>query len=332
MSALPDFFILGAPKSATTALASYLEGHIEIGLAEGESHYFATDFPGKRSANDQKGYEGLFESSRRNARCRGEKAVWYMYSREAVANIRKCNPNAKLIMLLRNPPEMLFSLHGQFLYDQTENEQDFEKAWGLCGARKAGQKIPNLCRARELLYYDEVARYGEQLERIYSIFPREQVRVFLFDDFAANPKIIYREVLNFLGVDDQKQPPELGSSPLYRDARSFLGVAEGESQQFPIVNPRKLVRSRFMQHVLFWAEHHTYHVRMEMQKKTGLDLRPLWDAFRPGFSTLLRWNTRQMKAAPPPREICWVIREHYRSDIQKLAQIVGRDLSHWLTT
>lgn len=63
--------------------------------------------------------------------------------------------------MLRNPADMIHSLHGQYLYDPIEQEPDLAKAWELSTARKAGRQVPVLCLCPPLLYYDEVAYYGE---------------------------------------------------------------------------------------------------------------------------------------------------------------------------
>jgi len=235
----PDFFIVGAPKSATSALVSYLAAHPEIHIAEGETHYFATDFGGLRIVTNLACYQNLLNSHKRGVRCLGEKSVCYMYSSQAIEMIHRYNPEARLIVMLRNPSDMVFSFHGQSLYAQSENEPDFAKAWALCAARKAGMKVSRLCKARELLFYDEIARYGEQIERILALFPRELVHIIFYDDFIANPSLVYRKTL------------------------SFLGVAPQNRKDFPVVNSRKAVRSKLIQSSLLWASHFTYRTRME---------------------------------------------------------------------
>lgn len=307
MVARPDFFIVGAPKSATTALVSYLAGHPEIHIAEGESHYFATDFGKLRLVKNLAYYESLFTSHRHGVRSRGEKSVWYMYSSQAIEMIRRYNPEARLIVMLRDPSDMIFSLHGQFLYLQSENESDFARAWALCAARKAGMGVSRICKAREVLFYDEVARYGDQMERIYALFPKELVHIIFYDDFSANPSLVYGKTLDFLGLAPQNR------------------------KDFPVVNSRKAVRSKLVQHTLLWASHHAYRARMELQFQAGLNLRPLWRAFRPGFRKLVQWNTRQEARSMPPK-LRRMVQEHYLTDIKKLSRIVGRDLSGWATS
>ena len=79
--------------------------------------------------------------------------------------------------MLRNPIEMSHSFHQQILFTLDENEKNFEKALNLEENRKKGESIPKDCRASKLLYYSEIAKYGEQLENIYEYFSRENVKV-----------------------------------------------------------------------------------------------------------------------------------------------------------
>lgn len=121
--------------------------------------------------------------------------------KEAIKNIFDFNPNAKIIVMLRNPIDMVYSLHSQKIYSKDEDELDFKKAWQLSFVREQGKYIPKLCREVKTILYHKVASYFEQIENVYKYFPKEQVKIILFDDFKKNNVNTYKEVLNFLDVE-----------------------------------------------------------------------------------------------------------------------------------
>lgn len=198
-----DFFIAGAPKSGTTSLFHYLQQHPQIFMpVVKEPNFFAADLPNYRAVSQLKTYHQLFSAASAEQTCWGEGSVWYLYSRAATQNIKEYNPDALFLVMLRNPVDMLYSLHQNLLFSFHEDESDFITAWGLQPVRSQGQRIPARCAEPAVLLYSQVARYGEQLERLYGSFPREQVKVVLFDDFVRDTRQVYTEVLSFLGVRD----------------------------------------------------------------------------------------------------------------------------------
>ena len=134
----PDFFIIGAPKCGTTALVSYLSEHPDVFMSEPkEPHFFADDFPHyKKYIPTIDAYERLFEDAALKPATRvGEASVWYLYSEYAIKNIHKYRPDAKLIVMLRDPVEVMQSLHKQLLWTMDENQPSFEKALELMPMR-----------------------------------------------------------------------------------------------------------------------------------------------------------------------------------------------------
>ena len=95
-----------------------------------EPHYFANDIRERRSfyCRSEPAYKALFENAKSNQIC-GEASVWYLYSDCAFFNIRKFNPEAKIIIVLRNPVQMVASLFTEMKYGGTESRSRFEDAW-----------------------------------------------------------------------------------------------------------------------------------------------------------------------------------------------------------
>ncbi|MBK9731739.1 MAG: sulfotransferase [Chitinophagaceae bacterium] len=218
---LPNFFVVGAAKSGTTSLYEYMKMHPQIYMAPiKETHHFSTDIDNTkfrpnyaRSLNkdlskfletDMK--EGIFHAFVKDAdqyaklfkNVKDEKAVGeitnsYLYSHEAAKNIFKKFPDAKVIMMLRNPVDRAFSHYLMDLRIGYETD-DFMTALKKDMARDPkGWGISNL--------YVEIGMYAEQVKRFIEIFPERQRRIYLFDDFKKDAGAVVKDMFSFLGVD-----------------------------------------------------------------------------------------------------------------------------------
>ena len=136
----------------------------------------------------------------------GEKSAFYLYSRTAPRRIHGLNPDARLICVLRDPIDMLWSLYRYNVSNLTEDLPSFDLALQAEADRKAGRRLPVRADIADNLYYRELADFSSQLERYYRFFPREQVKVVLFEDLKNNPDQVYAELLEFLGL--RAMPPE----------------------------------------------------------------------------------------------------------------------------
>ena len=140
----PNFFIVGMPKCGTTSLNHYLRHHPQIIMAEfKEPHYFGKDLT--RLTNlylqDEESYLKLFVSKKK-ASIIGEVSPYYLFSYSAPQEIIKFNPSSKIIILLRNPTDLVYSLYLQYLYSGNENELNFSKSLELEENRKKGENLP----------------------------------------------------------------------------------------------------------------------------------------------------------------------------------------------
>ncbi|WP_157726972.1 sulfotransferase domain-containing protein [Thermococcus thioreducens] len=143
----------------------------------------------------------LFRGAR-GYRIVGESSVIYLYSKEAAKNIYGFNPDAKIIALFREPVSFLYSLHSVFLRELHENVEDFKKALELEPLRRQWKQIPKYVLFPSMLYYSGWIKYAEHLKRYYKHFDESQVKVIIFDDLKADPEKVYREILQFLGVQN----------------------------------------------------------------------------------------------------------------------------------
>lgn len=198
---IPNLFIVGAPKCGTTAWVEYLRSHPRIFFCNvKEPHHFSQDFPKWLWFPQREEYLALFKDSG-DAPVIGEASVRYLYSRVAAQEIHKFNPDAKILIFLRNQEDFLPSVHNQQLYNRDESIENFELAWRLSGKRPA-HTLPSCCREPSFLDYAAMGRFHEQVERYFAVFPAEQICVITFRDWIAQPRRTYLDILRFLGLAD----------------------------------------------------------------------------------------------------------------------------------
>ena len=218
---LPDFFIVGAAKAGTTSLYQYLKQHPEIYLPPiKEVNFFCSDIQPKnfrpdyaRSVQvDLDAYinggmkEELFHGFIQNweqykkifAPASGKKAIGelsntYLYSETAAKNIYDKFPDAKIIMVLRNPIDRAYS-HYQMDFRNGLVTEDFITAFN-----NDRHKIPKGWGISNLYY--ELGLYFTQVKRFTELFPPQQMKIFLYDEMVADEKLFYKNICEFLKVD-----------------------------------------------------------------------------------------------------------------------------------
>lgn len=182
-------------------MADYLGRHPNVFFPNiKEPHYFCTDFDAFRRIRTLSEYESLFPFSNSRYEIFGDASVWHLYSNRATEEVFKYNPDAKIIIMLRNPSEMLPSLHNQLVFSGRESIQDFNIAWRKVALRKRGREVPDHVIEPSHLYYDEVCKYGEQVSRVLSVFAKNKVKVIFFEEFRLDPKQTVKDVLSFVGL------------------------------------------------------------------------------------------------------------------------------------
>ncbi len=150
----PNLFIVGAPKSGTTALASYLGAHPEVFVAGKELSYFGSDlvFRTTKGGRWRIGYDTYLEWFARHgeARYRTDRSVFYLFSSRAAAEIHDYDPGSRVIALLRNPVDQMHSQHSEMLFQGDEDIASFEGALAAeeaAGAASACRPAVRRCSA-----------------------------------------------------------------------------------------------------------------------------------------------------------------------------------------
>lgn len=299
----PNLFLIGGAKCGTTSMASYLSQHPQVFWSDPkELWYFCRpDFPhksGEPLSEDQ--YLNHFTRSTSQHIYLAEGSVSYLYAEGAVQRILEFNSSAKFIVMIRNPLEAIFSLHRQMLMNMQESEPDFEKAWRLQGERRIGKKVPMKCQNSRYLLYKDWCLWGKQLEHVYQVAGEENVCVLLFDDFKRNPKREYERVL------------------------SFLGLNSDDRFEFPVENKGKSYRNQKLVNVLDSL------LVLGSRVRTALGL-----SYSIPFIVRLvsKIKGRQLTEVSQNRlsnEVRHELEEAFRSDIELLSRLLGRDLTDWL--
>jgi hypothetical protein len=208
-----DFFIVGEPKSGTTALASFLNQHPKIGISyPKEPHFFATDLieasdkfhDGKARHFEIRTIEEYMDCFREvaNKPIWGEGSTHYLESVEAAKNIKNYNPESKIIIMLRNPVDFVYSLHNQYVNNGVEDEPDFKTALAKENDRRRGMDIPKGVRVPMDLFYSDRVKYAEQIQRFYDQFPKNQILILINEEFRSDNAKGYNQVLKFLGAPE----------------------------------------------------------------------------------------------------------------------------------
>jgi hypothetical protein len=314
-TALPNFFLVGAPKAGTTSLYHYLDQHPQVYMSPmKEPCYFASEL---RPANfsdelqpwisrtvlaaqqyldgpmQEKRFAGLilewddyvrlFQNVREETAI-GEASVCYLWSESAARNIAARMPGAKILMILRNPVDRAFS---QYLHAAT------------CGAvvrsfpaQIRGAPASSDGRFERVYPFLEFGMYAGQVKRYLDLFPRENVRIHLYEDYQKRPAQMLADIFRFLQVDSSFTPD--------RSVRSL----EPRVPKFAAV-------TYFLKKYGIWDRAGELSPRL---------LRPLLRtmAFRRRQSLAMARNDREY------------LIDYYREDVRKLSQLLGRDLPGWL--
>jgi Sulfotransferase family len=312
---LPNFFIVGAPKAGTTSLYHYLSQHPGVYMSPiKEPNYFATEIRAenigpqwqawaqKESDSLQQYLRGSMREKRfggivsnwsdylklfqnvNGEKAIGEASVCYLWSGTAARNIASTTSKAKIIMVLRNPVGRAFSQYKQAV------------ANGLVGSSFREQVRASLNRKTDKLEllnpFLEFGLYHEQVKRFVDLFPAENLRIYLYEEYRQAPAETLADVFRFLEVDPQF---------------------------FPDVSEKHL-QNRMPRFV--WASHKLkqYGVWSRLKGAVPATLVPV----------VHKMVFRNERAAEIGRADRLYLSDYYREDVRRLETLIGRKLDGWL--
>ena len=291
----PNFFIVGAAKAGTTSLWMYLKQHPEIymppTLETKEPSFFCHLYGYK----DFDAYLSLFANAK-GKKAIGEASHAYMTSPESAAWIHKVYPQAKIIIVLRNPIERAYSLYNWMIREGYEWIYPFEKALIAEEERYISEnfKHHNIQYYHNYLYFYS-GLYKEQIKRYLEVFKKEQINIILFDDLKNDPITITQQIYRFIGVDNTFIPK----------------IEVYNKSQIPLSVPMQyFIRSKLPRYL--------YKFRIPAVRRIQ----------RTAFSTNLllgSYISRSLQAATRHN-----LQNRYKANIQETACLIERDLGIWL--
>ncbi len=296
---MPNFLIIGAAKSGTTALHEYLQQHPQVYMTPNkETNFFAfegevIDFngPGDEgvknfSITDLETYQAEFEQVT-NELALGEACPSYLYLPKAAPKIKKYIPNTRLIVILRNPVERAYANFLHLVRDNREPHSDF-----ISALKDETTRIEN--NWEWFWHYIQVGYYGSQLQRYYEMFSPSQIKVYLYEDFKTKPVALIQDICRFLEIDNTFVP-----DMSYRPNRS--GVP----------------RNRTI---------HSFVMKPNLLKDLFKPLLP--NIFRQNIKNQVKYNN--LEKPPISQSARQYLIKLYREDIIQCQNLINRDLSPWL--
>ncbi len=301
---MPNFLIIGAPKAGTSSIYAYLRQHPEVYMSPvKEPHFFMlnnqkADFQGpgdsdrfQLAVHRLEDYQRLFDGAQDEIAI-GEASTTYLSSRTAADQIKRCIPNAKIIAILRNPVDAAYASFLHLVRDGDELQKSFSAALQAEKGRVEMNWDPIWHHTQRGFYYAQVERY-------YRLFGREQVKVYIYEDFKRNPQAAIRDMFTFLGVDEDFVP----------DTSTKYNVSK---------MPKSLALNRLL-------------LKSNPLKETVKRLLPLSVRHRIA-DQIKRWNVADSQKPELPEADRAYLSQLFRADILKLQALIQQDLSLWLDT
>lgn len=297
----PNFFIVGAQKSGTSALAGWLQQHPSVFmsfpkepgyLAFEETGYPFPDGYGRRApasdwvVSDPQSYLDLFSGASADQSVLGEASTWYFSVKGVAERIKRYSPQARILVILRNPADRAYSAWCHARRDDLEPCADFARALDM--EQQRGE-------VEFLLRYHRMGLYSEALAQYQALFDPPRLRVLFYEDLVGDKQVLWETLCQFLEIDT------LGEAPPQRT-----------------LNRSGQPRSEVMQHLL-----KSYRLRRMVKKLISHK-----------GATLIKEKLDQLNLRRfPPLDAAsrQRLQDYYRRDINQLEGLTGRNLESWLT-
>jgi hypothetical protein len=290
---MPNFLIVGAAKSGTTSLYEYLRQHLDIFMPQWkELSFFCGDPYGPlHKVKKPQYYERVFAKTQ-NQSAVGEASTSYLFDEAAAGCVKEKLGTIKILIVLRDPVDMSYSLYNHQVRKEGEATKSFEAALAAEDGRRSNPGFKKKCYGWHAnYYYYHRGLYYTQVKRYLDIFGNNNVLILLFEELVNDAVAVAQKVYRFLEVDD-----------------TFVPVIKVHNPAGGILNiPR------------FWTD-------------TGLFLKTFQFVFSKNLVRKIPHLFRNVGRKPPPPikpATAQILREKYYVDICRLEQMIGKDLSAW---
>ena len=294
---MPNLFVIGAAKAGTTALYDYLAQHPQVFLSKvKEPMFFSRD---EYYARGLEWYESFYFSGAENYPVRAEATPHYLYWSEKVApRIKEVYGErpVKFMVSFRDPVSRAYSWYWNMVREGRE-ELDFEEALRVEEYRLMKNRN-DLYQLGSMVYgYSAGSRYASLLQPYLELFSAEDFFFVFQDDLKSRLHETCSNIFEFLGIEPSIQ------------------ISSSNS------NPAAMPRSRLL--------HRTLRQRSLFKEV----IKP----FMPGSvrsrlkSRLMQVNLKDTPYVPLDPQLANELRLSYRTDIEELEKITGRELSSWKT-
>lgn len=292
----PNLFIVGAPKSGTTAMARHLQIHPDIYTPlQKEFTFFGKDLIRYAELISEQRYLDWFKDWEEEKYAL-DASPTYLYSQTAPYEFKDKSPGCKAIIMLRNPLEVAYSMYFEALQGGREDRDSFETAWNMEEKRLNGVGIPKNARLEYTTRYKSLGLYSQHVQHYWNVLGKENVHIIIFDDFKIDNKLSYIKLLNFLEI------------PLVLP------------NEFRIHNPSTKSKFKFITH--FATTPPTWMGQVGglfLSKSTRWKIR----------NFIRQKNMTEIKKAKISQKMQLVLTEHYSAEIDSLSALLNRDLSNW---
>ena len=292
---MPNFLIVGAAKAGTTSLYEYLRQHPDIFMPEWKelSFFIGDPFGPLHKVKKSQYYYKVFADAH-DYKAVGEASTSYLFDADAPDIIREKLGLIKIIIILRDPVAMSYSLYSHQVRKEGETSADFESALEAEDRRRHSSHFKKSCYGWHAnYYYYHRGLYFEQVKRYLDTFGKERVKVLLFNELANDSIRVVQEVYRFLEIDDTYVP----DIKVHNPAGGIISIPK------------------------FWED-------------AGLFLKTFQFVFSKNLVKKIPHFLRNIGRKPPPPinpETAQRLREKFQNDICRLEHLIEKDLSAWKT-
>jgi len=290
---MPNFLIVGAAKSGTTSLYRYLRRHPDVFMPQWkELSLFIGDPDGPLHKVKKPQYYYRVFAKAKMASAVGEASTSYLYDNSAPKRIKEALGTIRIIIILRDPVDMSYSLYNHQVRKEGETLKTFAAALEAEESRRNDSGFRKKCYGWHAnYYYYHRGLYSEQVKRYLDVFGKDKVMILLFQDLVNDPIDSCQKAFAFLGVDDSFVPEIKVHNPA------------GEIMNVP----------RFWQDLGLFQKTMSFVFSRNLIKKLPHLLRNI--------------NNRERQPVNP--ETARRLRDRFHDDICRLEQLIGKDLSAW---